>query len=345
MKYLLLLLLIVLSPINYALSLKANAPSRYVVQPGDTLWLIANRYLEQPWEWQALWRANPKIHNPNRLYVGDVLVLADIQNTPYIKVLSNGTIKLSPKTRPSPIKDAIPAIPLNEIQPFLSESLVLDENVLVRAPYVVAYMGDRMVGGQGDEVYVKGLHPAIELPKGGNINYSIFRPKSNYYHPITKEFLGFNTALVGEASLLAGGEPARVLLTSINQGIQIRDSVLINNSPELNLYFLPKAPAIPVKGFILEMPNDMPDGNTQQAFSGIIVISLGAANGLNPGDVLGLYGKPRLVNDPKDSFAQIPIPPERVGEAMVFRTFTKTSYALIVRSTSTVNLLDIVANP
>lgn len=345
MKYLLLILFFVISPVNYALSLKPNAPSRYVVQQGDSLWTIACRYLEHPWEWQALWRANPSINNPNRLYVGDILLLNSALSSPYIKVLSNGIVKLSPSTRIGAYTDPIPALPLTEIKPFLNESLVLDENVLLRAPYVVAYVGEHMLGGQGDEAYVKGLHPSKELPDSGTLAYSIFRAKKSYINPITKQFLGYQATLVGQAELVAGGEPSTILLTSINQGIEKNDRVLINNSPQFELYFHPKTPKKPVEGFILDMPNNMPSGNTQEAFTGVVVLSLGAANGVQAGDVVAIYGKLRIVKDPNNDLMAIQLPPERLGEAMIFRTFSKTSFALIVRSIRAVHILDTVSNP
>lgn len=345
MKYLLLFFLFFISILGHALSLKPNAPSRYVVQYGDSLWSIANRYLEHPWEWKQLLRANPNIKNPNRLYPGAVLILEYDQDNPYIKVLSNGTIKLSPKMRPMPLDNAIPPIPLGEIKPFLNESLILDQNILIQAPYIIAFRGEHMLGGQGDQVYVKGLHPCKELPKGETIPYSIFRTGKNYFDPTTQAILGYKAILVGYGELVAGGEPATIVLTSISEGIQKEDKVLINNSPEFDLYFEPKTPDTPVKGYIIDMPIGMPSGDTQEAVGGIIVINLGETTGVKAGDVLGIYAKTRAVYDPKNLLMPIKLPPDRIGEAMVFRAFTKTSFALIVRSTRAVYLMDTVTNP
>src|SRR5688572_8039050 len=113
MRFILFFFFFFFSHLNYALSLKLDAPEHYVVQPGDSLWSIASRYLHNPWEWKELWHANPKITNPNRLYPGAVLVLAYSKDKPYIHVLSNGTIKLSPNVRPLPLDEPIPAIPLS----------------------------------------------------------------------------------------------------------------------------------------------------------------------------------------------------------------------------------------
>lgn len=346
MKFTLPLLFFLLSnTTSWALSLKADAPSQYVVRKNDSLWSIANRYLNKPWEWKQLWRANPNIHNPNRLYAGDVIVLRYDHDTPYLRVRPGNTVILSPKPRASNLPSAVPTIPLRVIKPFLDESLIFDENVLDAAPYIIAFMGEHMMGSQGTEVYVKGLHPSPELPVDGIIEYSVFRQGKNYVHPITKEFLGRKATLVAYGELTAGGDPATVLLTDIVEGVRKTDKVLINNSPALDLFFEPSAPGFSVYGFIIDMTGGIPSGNTEAAVGQVIVVSLGAKDGLKAGDVLGLYHKPRFVKDPKNLFLPIKLPPERLGEAMIFRTFTKTSFALIVRSIRPIYYLDTVANP
>ncbi|MCW8417731.1 LysM peptidoglycan-binding domain-containing protein [Fluoribacter dumoffii] len=345
MRFILFLIFLFFSAFNYALSLRSDAPERYVVQSGDTLWSISSHYLHNPWEWKKLWHVNPKIKNPKRLYPGAVLVLSYYKNKPYLRVLSNGTVKLSPNARPMPLEEAVPPVPLSEIKPFLNESLILDQDILSKAPYIVALIGEHMIGGQGDEAYVRGLHPSRDLPTGGIPAYSIFRGGKNYEHPITKELLGYRADLVGYAELVAGGEPATILLTNINEGVKVQDSVLINNSPEFKLYFEPKAPQFFVKGFIIDMPDGMPNGNVQEAAGGVVVISLGGRDGLEAGDVLGIYRDSGTVSDPKNKLYPIQLPPERIGEVMVFRVFTKASFALVVRSTRAVYLNNFVTNP
>src|SRR6266849_4777294 len=58
------------------LTLRADAPERYVVVPGDTLWSISQRYTDSPWRWPELWGLNKElIRNPHLIYPGYVLVL------------------------------------------------------------------------------------------------------------------------------------------------------------------------------------------------------------------------------------------------------------------------------
>ena len=324
---------------NYALTLRPDAPTRYVVKQGDTLWDIANRYLAHPWEWKPLWHANPQVKNPNRLYPGAILELRSYKQNPYLRVLSNGTIKLSPYMRPMPLENAIPPIPLSDIKPFLDASLVLDKDSLSNAPYIVAFTTEHLLGGQGDEVYVKNLCPPAP-PLGTTISYAIYRPCGQYIDPLTKNFLGYKALMIGYAELVRRGDPATIMLTDIMQGVELLDRVMPNNHPEFDFYFEPKAPAIPVSGLIIDLPGDYSQG----AEGLVVVINQGKNAGIQAGDVLGVYSEGSNVRNPKCPDC-VRLPPERIGEIMVFRTFSCTSFALVVRSIRAIKILDKVSNP
>ena len=80
--------------------LAPGAPDRYVVVKGDTLWAISKRFLNDPWKWPELWKANQdQIKNPNRIYPGDVLVLDRSAEEMRLKLLRSDVVKLGPETR------------------------------------------------------------------------------------------------------------------------------------------------------------------------------------------------------------------------------------------------------
>jgi len=112
--------------------LKEHHPSHYTVEEGDTLWDISATFLKNPWEWTSLWQGNPHIENPHLIYPGDELTLLMHNGQPVLEV-SGKTVKLSPRIRVYPLVKAIPAIPLNEIKPFLNSSQVLTQDELKKS--------------------------------------------------------------------------------------------------------------------------------------------------------------------------------------------------------------------
>ena len=46
-------------------------PDVYVIQDGDTLWDISDKFLTSPWQWPKLWSYNPQITNPHWIYPGN----------------------------------------------------------------------------------------------------------------------------------------------------------------------------------------------------------------------------------------------------------------------------------
>ncbi len=326
---------------TFALELLTDAPRIYTVQPGDTLWGIACRYLKKPWEWHALWHANPQIKNPNKLYIGAVIELHRSHSHPYFKVLSKGTVKLKPHIRIIPELDPVPPIPLNVIRPFLNGSMVYDEDEMTDAPYIVGYNGDKMLGGPGDEVYVQNLPLPCAMPGGTSFFYSVFRADKTYFEPITHRFLGFGAKLIGHAQMVRPDNPAKLLLTNITEGVKIRDRVLFNVQPDFSLYFEPQTPIYPIKGSIIDILGNF----TRGAIGLVVVLDRGLDVGLRPGDVLSIKTRHQLITDPIYKDTNILMPEERIGELMVFRIFSQTSFALVVRSNRAVHLFDHVANP
>lgn len=326
---------------SYAVTLNSHYPQNYVVQKGDTLYSIAGKYLQKPWEWRELWDANPKIRTPHKLYPGTVLTLVYVDGKPRLKRKRYGNYKLSPHSRPRPASDPIPAIPLSDIGPFLDKSIILDEDALLCAPYVVSFSGERLLGGDNNQGYVQDLTPTLQ--KNPKLDYAVFRPTGTYKAKDNpKKIIGYKATYIADAQLVKQGQPATVVFNSITQGVRIKDRLFPSAGPAFPFYFEPQAPLVKVEGEIIDVVNAI----VQVAKDQVIVLNLGKKDQLAEGDILAIYKPNKLIRDPlkaKEEF--IELPRERLGEAMVFKTFTHTSYALVLQSRRAVNLHDIVTNP
>ena len=189
--------------------LAPDHPDHYTVTKGDTLWDIAGKFLAKPWQWPEIWHANPQIKNPDLIYPGDELVLVYRDGMPSLELkggerhLGGRDYKLEPTIREYPNEDAIKAIPLDAIRPFLDRPLVVDEGVLEDAPYVVSSPDQHLITGAGNRIYIRGITDQSIT------RYTIFRKGGAYRNPgdaisgvpgsATGEILGYEALDVGDA--------------------------------------------------------------------------------------------------------------------------------------------------
>ena len=316
--------------------LTANPPQRYTVQKGDTLWSIARRFLKNPWRWPQIWQQNPGIKNPHLIYPGDVLVLTQTAGEqPKVKVLPERKLtKLEPRVRVLPRKNAIPTIPPDAIEPFLSSPLVIERGGLKHAAYVAAGDEGAILLGQYSIFFARGLDGS---PSG---EYDIFRPGKPLINPATGEFLGLQAIHLGEARVLAGGETAKMEVISSNREISLGDRMVPADKDIALPYFQPRAPEQPVHGYIIDIHGAVEEGGPYQ----VIVLTLGSRENIQPGDVLRIERKEPNQKDVVTG-GTVVIPPQDSGLAMVFRVFHKVSYALVLEASRAIHLDDLVTNP
>ncbi len=325
--------------------LNPRHPESYVVQSGDTLWDIAALFLEDPWYWPEIWQINPQVENPHLIFPGDTLSLAYLDDGSPVIQLTRGegpvetgpTQRLSPRVRTEPIEQAIPTIPFESVRAFLSRAAVLDPSEMDELPYLFAHP-DGLLGSAGRDVYVRGT----DAPEGTVFN--VVHTGDALVDPDDDEIIGYQGLYVGQGRVTRAGDPATVYLTDSAREASIGDYFIAEESLT-PMNFFPSAPAEAVDGRIISVL----DGLSLIGQYQIVVINRGVRDGLEAGDVLSVYQTGEVISDPtreRGFFTEkVKLPDELAGTTMVFRTFDRMSYALVMEATREIRVLDAVRNP
>lgn len=322
-----------------------RAPERYVVKKGDTLWDISAMFLQDPWLWPEIWYVNPDIANPHLIYPGDVIILFYYDGKAQLRIERDGEIynttlpltKLSPTVRKTPIEQAIPTIPLDAIRAFLSHPRIITEDEYEEAPYVVRSKDGRLLSGAGDYVYVRGVS------KGDNGRFNLIRIGDEYEDPVTGDDLGWEAEEVAQGVVRRWGDPATMFIETSKREVLKGDRLMPIGDDEFNKNFIPHEPLEPVTGYII----DVVDGVTNVGQFQIVTLNLGEQHNVEVGHVFGIYQSGREIDDTVEGRISwdVELPDEKAGMLMVFKTFDRISYALVLKSTSEIHILDMVKNP
>ncbi len=314
------------------IKLNPSHPDQYTVVKGDTLWGISGKFLEHPWQWPEIWSVNSQIDNPHLIYPGDIIRLTWVDGQPVLSVYRGSDGKLHPRARKSSLSEAINLIPIDAIAPFLASPKVVTENELDSAPYVVEFAGEHIIAGSGDRIYVR----AIEQPK--SLNYTVFRKGVEFRRPGTGEVLGLEAIYIADATIQRAGDPATLYINNVSQEIRKGDRVMTHDEGEVSLNFFPETPEAKISGNILTVL----DGVSQIGQFNIVVVDRGIEDGLKSGNLMEIFQKRDPVADPystqRNEYIELPL--EHAGTLMIFRTFAKVSYAIVMEASAAIHIYD-----
>ncbi len=399
MKKAIIFLILLLTPLGVAVAaeadaIKADAPDRYTVVPGDTLWGISGRFLKDAWRWPEVWRLNKdEIRNPHLIFPGDVIVLDRATGSLSIAGRDGAgregagragagkldTVSISPRVRLEGLPPkAIPTIKPSDIAGFLSKPLLVGRDELNDAPVIVATEEDRISVGMGDKAYAEGIK------KDGGLVWQVFRRGDPLVDPESNEVLGYEVFYLGEARVTKFGELSTLQITSSAREINRGDRLLPASQEKPVFAYVPRAPEKPVRAYVISAYGNL--GETGPL--GIVALSKGSRDGLEVGHVLAIYTSSAIAKrsgryglrtsalygregpsgsdsprtyynneitprdgplygnvEPIDEALIRKLPDERYGLVMVFRTFERASFALVMEASRPVALYDAVVNP
>ena len=334
-----------------AAEMSGSHPDTYVVKRGDTLWDISARFLKKPWLWPEIWQANPQIKNPHLIYPGDVISLA---------YLDRVAVQEGPREE-APLN----AIPLSDIEPFLKNLRVTDS--FEHLPYVVALEEDRLRSVSGQAVYVYGLtdgqpgqryaivRPTVRYaanPRNDDLDERgrTTAGDSDMWRDMvpqtgSSEFLGYELKQVALGTVVRGVVPGSESSTlAVDAGgheVRPGDRLIPVEAQPYDLHFFPHPPAAQVedKLRVLAVADALTSGGPRD----VVAISGGTREGLDNGTVLSVWRKgnhtahrmkypnsSRISEAPKSGAGRVALPDEYAAHIMIFRTFDKVSYGLVM---------------
>ncbi|WP_295863603.1 LysM peptidoglycan-binding domain-containing protein [uncultured Neisseria sp.] len=367
-----------------SLKIRPNAPQRYVVKNGDTLWGISGKYLYSPWQWNRLWGANRNaIRNPHLIYPGQVLVLRYVNGQPrlgfeHAQTRSDGipVIKLHPRVRETS-GYGIPTVNVNLYRMFMKHPQIIALEETANAPRLIAGPDNRVLYTQGNRVYAYGLtEPG---------RYLTYRVNKNITDPETGKFLGQEVVFSGIANTLPYTDSAlenrtrasdeklksNEYYTQVNKAMKLRtqsaqplvieeavseirkDDYLLKLPEGLDSFnVMPHAPARPIQAKVVSIFDGVGEAGQFQT----ITLDKGELDGLDKGTVVSLYKRGRqvrvnlsnnLIRKPKDkdTVELVSIPAEEIGLAMVYRTSDHLASAIILESLNSVSIGDTASEP
>jgi hypothetical protein len=340
------------APAHEGLALAPNAPDSYVVKRGDTLWGIAKVFLRDPWFWPEIWQVNPQVHNPHLIYPGDTLHLVYVEGRPRI-VLQPGlqrgdAARVMPRVRSQPLEAAVTTIPYETIAAFMSKPSVLDKDQIKHAPYVLSTRDSHVIMSDGDTVYARGFSGPVEL----GTHYNLVRIGQALRDPDDNRILGYNGVFTGSGHVTRSGDPVTLIMTESTRETYPGDK-LFAGGVDVPLDFIPSSPKTKVNGRIVAVS----DGVSIIGQYEVVVINRGARDGLAPGNVLAVLAKGETIRDTVSKgfvsgmsasnllAKKVTLPDERTGTFMVFKTFDRMSYGLIMEAKNVIRVADKIESP
>lgn len=300
----------------------------YVVEPGDTLWSIAEGLYDDPWYWPSLWSYNPQITNPHQIYPGDVVYLSRRAAT------VGATKAITFSTSRFDVKKSAP-VELARRVGYISSRDYRESG------RIEGSREERNMLGNLDETYVRfSLKRCREVEEarkkdpeaflGPCVNdgdrYTLYRVEREIMHPVTGKLVGYKVNFLGEGKVLSTVKPlASVLITAAHAEISRGD--LVTNVFEPLVLTKP----VPNKVELVATVVDFHHESTAAGQFHYVYLDRGADDGVERGNRFEIVwrGDGLRRGDVKNLRDY---PDEQVGVAMVIEAYERHSLALVTHS-------------
>jgi hypothetical protein len=299
-------------------------PQTYIIQQGDTLWGLSEKFLRDPHYWPDLWTKAPGVGNPHVIFPGQRIIFRNGR----IEIEQAPVADVAPPPSPAPIPAKSQEQPVKEVTFSVTGGEgFIEEGEQKSFGTIISTYQNRQLSGEDDIVYTN-----LGRSSGGKVGdrYSIYRKSSAISHPVTNMIVGHKVIPLGTLQIAE-------LEDRVSKAIITKSYMEIGPGSQLTLY-KEKKKTIPLKasdrdlaGYIIETKT----GNKAIATGDIAYLDLGEAHGLKTGNIV--YVVRDVQPDPKFIDVQVgKLPPEVIGALVVVETNKTTSTALVIKSIDTI---------
>jgi LysM domain-containing protein len=333
-------------------------PDTYTIRPGDTLWDLSGRFLNNPWYWPKIWSYNPEITNPHWIYPGNVLKFYPAAEEGPARVEA---VPAPVATTEAPAAEEEEGEAVRELEDLskanLKERATPQEReaVVVAGPYKIAYVPpkskfarhdtfvtprelaesgtlsaafeEKLMLSSEDRAYAR-FQNAAEVKVGET--YVLYRTERPIYHPITKELFGYQSVVLGSARVVAVDEKAATVI--IRQAYDpIERGAMLGPWTEKFYRAVPRKPNR--QDLLGRIIASEADNISIVGEHHVVFVDKGQADGVEEGNVFtvvrsgDLYGRNPYVAPWDERF-----PKENVGRLLVIDVKERASAALVTRS-------------
>ncbi len=326
-------------------------PDTYTVRPGDTLWDLSGRFLNNPWYWPKIWSYNPEIANPHWIYPGNVVK--------FYPAADEAPARVEPVETAAAEEE--PERAVRELEDFskadMKEGASAEEEdvVAVSGPYKIAYVPpktkfarhdtfvtprelaesgaitaafeEKIMLSSQDRAYAKFERKADVKP---GETYVVYKTDRAIYHPDTKELWGYQSVVLGSAKVVAVEDKAATLIVQQSFDAIERGALL---GPWTEKFYRPvgrRPNRQALEGRIIASQTEVV---TMLGEHHIVFVDKGQKDGVEEGNVFTVVRSGDLYDrSPYVAPWDPSLPKEDVGYLLVIDVKERASAALVTRS-------------
>jgi hypothetical protein len=336
-------------------------PDTYTIRPGDTLWDLSGRFLNNPWYWPKIWSYNPEVTNPHWIYPGNLLR--------FYPSAEEGPARVEPLL-PVAAGEGAPPDALEEEDEFTAPRDLEDlsradmaeppsaeerEAVAVSGPYkigrvtgraqmarrdsfvtprelaesgaITAAFEEKLLLATLDKAYARFQDSASVKP---GETYVVYRTAGDIRHPVTHELLGYQSVILGAARVVAVDDKAASLVIVQANDVIERGAML---GPWTDKFFRrvePTPNGQPLQGLIVGGQTRVV---TQFGEQQVVYVDRGEKDGVREGNTFTVVRSGDLYGEPPDRPTwDATLPKEDIGQLLVVDVKERASTALVMKS-------------